>query len=191
MHEDRLLEFINSGNINGVYSLIMNGVDINYDYGAPLRRSIETGNFEIMKLLILNGADPMVNKNRYPIHEFNALYIAENIDNELDIVNEDNFYNHPYIQYLLNNNIDEQYRLTDFIYDLEEQHLNYAVKKLQKRIKKLTKRKKGLSIVLGPSQKKSTPVFHNPAQAVFSQEGLMKEILHHTGKQWGTGRRNK
>lgn len=194
MSEEALLQAIDSGNINRVYKMIVSGINLNFADGEPLKRAMISENYEILKLLILNGADIFF-KNSHAADD--AAFFAQQIDDDIDLLPPEHRNYHSYIIYLNKMGYDTEYTLSDFISDLDQQYIetliNKSVSRLQKNYKKrnLSKRRKeGLHNVMAPSQLSLNPQYSNPAHVVLSQQGLIDIITKNLNNQWGAGKRH-
>ena len=174
--------------------MIISGMDLNFANGEPLKRAIISENYEILKLLILNGADIFF-KNSHAADD--AAFFAQQIDDDIDLLPPEHRNSHPYIIYLNKMGYDTEYTLSDFISDLDQQYIetliNISVSRLQKNYKKrkLSKRRKmGLHNVMAPSQLSLNPQYSNPAHVVLSQQGLIDIITKNLNNQWGAGKRH-
>ena len=194
MRKEALLQAIDSGNIDGVYKLIWTGMNLNFAAGEPLKRAMESNNYEILKLLILNGANIFF-KNSHA--EDDAAFFAQQIDDEIDLLPPEERNSHPYIIYLNKKGYGTEYSLSDFIYELDQLYLEYVINKYESRLLKIynkhklsKRRKEGLHNVMAPSQSSKNPQYSNPAHAVLSQQGLLDIITKNLNNQWGAGKRH-
>jgi len=127
MNEEALLQAIDSGDIDRVYEIIMNGMNgmnLNFANGEPLKRAMISENYEILKLLILNGADIFYKSSHFGE---DAAFFAQQIDDEIDELSDEDIDTHPYIIYVDTMGYDREYTLSEFIFDLDQEYIELLI----------------------------------------------------------------